>query len=49
MSQLDVIKDQMYVNQCFGCVREFLKGLSYKFQQTSWNLVCAVVENYAKQ
>lgn len=32
MSQLDVVKDQMYVNQHFGCVREVLKGLSYKFQ-----------------
>ena len=24
-------------------------GLSYKFQHTYWNLVCAIIENYTKQ
>lgn len=30
--KLNVIKDYISVNQCFGCVREFLKGLTYKFR-----------------
>lgn len=49
MYKLDVIENQISVNQCFECVWEFLKGLSYTFQHTSWTLVYAVIKNYVKQ
>lgn len=39
------LKIKYLLSQCFGCVGEVLKG----FQQTSWNLVCASIENYVKQ
>lgn len=46
MCKLDEVKDYMSINPCFGYVKKkFLKGLSYQFQQTSWNLACTIIES----